>query len=139
MIVHRDLLGHTYRLPAASDVVRLSDGSFYNTKLRAPSVWEIDIEPSHVGEAAELFYGPAGDAGPFSRVGEMVEPYEEFKSKAGTFFAQRVVGWDSDIAWVSVDDAQSFVAFEELFHRMRIPQRFTGAMAARARSPHHAW
>ena len=42
---------------------------------------------------------------------------------AGAFFAQRV-SWRSNIAWVSADDERSLAAYEDLFARMRISERF---------------
>ena len=39
------------------DVHRLSDGSFYNERLRASNVWEVDLPSDLVDQAADLFYG----------------------------------------------------------------------------------
>ena len=38
------------------DVHRLSDGSFYNERLRASNVWEMALPSDLVDEAADLFY-----------------------------------------------------------------------------------
>ena len=63
-------------------------------------------------------------------MGNMAEPYEDVPTPAGRFFAQRV-SWASNIAWVSVDDAASFSRFEELFQRLRLPERFVRAQESR--------
>ena len=46
-------------------MVRLADNSFYNTRLGAPSVWEIEFDPKLVDEAADLLLqsGSGGGGG----------------------------------------------------------------------------
>jgi len=111
-------------MPAApsvvdADVIRLPDGNYFNRRLAAPNVWEIGVDESLVDEAAEIFY----DTESFEKLTQMREPYMDIDSTAGPFFAQRVT-WDSNIAWVSVDDQASFNAFQSIFSRMQLPQRF---------------
>ena len=111
------------------DVRRLSDGSFYNERLRASNVWEVALPYELVDEAADLFYGGGG------ALCEMVqgqrEPYSDLATAAGTFFSQRVT-WNSDLLWVSVDDRAAFAKFEELFQRMRLPEHFASVVPHRA-------
>lgn len=187
--VLRDLLGHTYRLPAAGessawsgaarerpagaaaaamtggssataaaapppvpapaaaaaptadpDVVRLADGSFYNTRLGAPSVWEIELDHTLIDEAASLFLRSSrggSDGGgrpggyalqpPFASVTDMAEPYQDIQTQAGAFFAQRVT-WDSNIAWVSADDRLAFDVFESLFRKFGLHETFASVV-----------
>ena len=104
---------------ADADVICLPDGKYFNTRLAAPNVWEIGIDEALVDEAAQIFY----DSGSFEKLTQMREPYMDIDSSVGTFFAQRVT-WDSNIAWVSVDDRASFDAFESIFSRMQLPAKF---------------
>ena len=45
----------------------------------------------------------------------------------GGFFAQRV-SWDSNIAWVSVDDRKALDRFEGLFRRLQLAERFSSVI-----------
>ena len=96
-------------------VRRLSDGSFYNERLRASNVWEVGLPYDLVDEAADLFYGGGG------ALCEMVqgqrEPYSDMATAAGTFFSQKVT-WNSDLLWVSADDRAAFAKFEAPSWRM---------------------
>ncbi|EOD23142.1 hypothetical protein EMIHUDRAFT_195756 [Emiliania huxleyi CCMP1516] len=87
---------------ASADVRRLADGTCFNRKLGALNVFEIDVDDA--------------------------EPYTEVATPAGNFFTQRVSGWRSNIAWVSVDDEHSFQRFEALFERLELPQRFSSVI-----------
>jgi hypothetical protein len=141
------------RLPSAAplrsgaipdpDVERLADGSFYNKRLGASNVWEVDVDPLIIDEASDLFYAVGGDDEvtdtdgvgvgvsvsdpPFEDVTEMREPYLDLKTRVGAFFAQRV-SWESNIAWVSVDDARAFDTFDSLFRRLKLPELFAGVV-----------
>ena len=125
---------------ASADVRRLADGTYFNSKLGALNVFEIDVDESIIDEAADIFYGRDassssdgdgggdGDHSPFAGVGDSAEPYTEVATPAGNFFTQRVSGWRSNIAWVSVDDEHSFQRFEALFERLELPQRFSSVI-----------
>ncbi|EOD27329.1 hypothetical protein EMIHUDRAFT_114691 [Emiliania huxleyi CCMP1516] len=127
---------------ASADVRRLADGTYFNRKLGALNVFEIDVDESIIDEAADIFYGRDassssdgdgdgdgdGDHSPFAGVGDSAEPYTEVATPAGNFFTQRVSGWRSNIAWVSVDDEHSFQRFEALFERLELPQRFSSVI-----------
>lgn len=41
------------------------------------------------------------------------------------------VTWDSNIAWVSADDRSTLATFEDIFRRLRLPERFASVI------PHH--
>ena len=43
------------------DVHRLSDGSYYNKRLRASNVWEVSLPSNLVDQAADIFYGDGSD------------------------------------------------------------------------------
>ena len=112
------------------DVVRCSDGTtFYNKRLDAANVWEVDVDPEVIEEVAQIFFGEAGDSsgGPFAGTTGMAEPYQEIETTCGTFFAQRV-SWDSNIAWVSVDDQRSLSRFEALFSQLSLAERFASVI-----------
>ena len=112
------------------DVHQLSDGSFYNERLRASNVWEVDLPSDLVDEAADLFYG--GRVALSEMVQGQHEPYGDMATAAGTFFCQKVTSWNSDLLWVSVDDHAAFATFEELFQRMRLPEKFASVVPHRA-------
>lgn len=103
--------------------ITLDDGSFYNTNLAAHNVFELPVEASIMDEVERIFY----DGAPFAGVTSMKEPYDAIDTPVGSFFAQRV-SWDSNIAWVSVDCAASFGAFDDLFHRLRIAERLAAVV-----------
>ena len=108
------------------DVIRLPDGTYYNHRLQAQNVWEVDVDESIIEEAAEIFYGRHGDGGPFCGIGDDGAPtYDDALTPVGRFFTQRVSAWRSNIAWVAVDDTQSFARFEALFQRLRLAERFS--------------
>ena len=112
------------------DVHRLSDGSFYNERLRASNVWEMALPSDLVDEAADLFYG--GRVALSEMVQGQHEPYSDMATAAGTFFCQKVTSWNSDLLWVSVDDRAAFAKFEQLFQRMRLPEHFASVVPHRA-------
>lgn len=113
------------------DVTRLPDGTFYNRRLEALNVFELDVDESIVDEAAEIFYS----SGCLSYDGSLgAARFDDVCTPEGRFFTQRVSGWQSNIAWVAVDDRQSFARFEEIFERLRLPQRFASVIP-HVRSP----
>lgn len=105
-----------------ADVVPLASGvGYYNRRLRAHNVWEVAIDPALVDEAAALFY--EGDA--FAAGLRSPDPISQVDSAAGPFFCRRV-SWDSDIAWVAVDDRRAYDRFDDLFRRMHVHEAFEG-------------
>ena len=112
-----------------ADVVQLPDGTFFNHRLGALNVFEIDVDESIIDEAASLFFDSSSECtgefgSPFSSVTDMEHTYDELLTRAGRFFVQRVSGWRSNIVWVAVDDHASFSKFESIFKRLELPQRF---------------
>lgn len=95
-------------------VTRNAAGRYFNQRLLAPNVWEVDVDPRLVDEAAALF--AAIDA----PLGICIQT----KPESGAFFSQRP-GWDSDISWVSVDDESTYESFRTLFDGM-LRSRFDG-------------
>jgi len=123
------------RLPD-DDVTRLPDGTYFNRRLGALNVFEIDVDETLVDEAADIFYGTSdglcdNGSSPFDRISQMTEPYLDVDTRAGRFFTQRVTGWKSNIAWVAVDDEHAFRRFESLFERLLLPQRFASVVPHR--------
>ena len=112
-----------------ADVVRLGDGSFFNARLGARNVWEVDLDPALVDEAAAVLYGRDAEGGSvLDAVLAAREPYLDVRSSVGDLFSMRVTNWQSDIAWVSVDEQRAYDAFESLFRRMRLPERFAAVV-----------
>jgi len=110
----------------ASDscVDHVAPGRFYNKKLCADNVFEVDLDDAILGEVERLFY----EGTPFKRVTDgLSEPYAELETTAGTFFAQRV-SWDSNIAWVSVDERSSYDHLHDIFRRLRLPTTFASVV-----------
>lgn len=116
-------------------VVSAAQTSHFNRDLCAPNVWEIDIDPAIIDDAAEL----ALSASPHARLDAydmctqwladtQKDTYDRIRTPSGCFFAQRVRKWSSDLGWVSVDDAAAYEHFERLFHRMRLPERFASVV-----------
>jgi len=111
------------RIPAQmceADVELVAPGRYYNRRLCADNVWEIDVCSDIMDEVAQLFH----EDSPFAEViAGMKEPYDVISTRVGDFFAQRV-SWDSNIAWVSVDEEASFRHFADVFQRLRLAERF---------------
>mmetsp|Transcript_16082 Transcript_16082/g.49816 ORF Transcript_16082/g.49816 Transcript_16082/m.49816 type:complete len:264 (+) Transcript_16082:177-968(+) len=105
------------------DVHRVGDGLYYNERLGANNVWDIEVDPLIVDEAAVIYKEGRRGSHAFAAIAEPGEKYGEIATAAGAFFAQRV-SWRSNIAWVSADDERSLAAYEDLFARMRISERF---------------
>ena len=105
-------------LPGA---VRVGDGLYYNERLRAHNVWEINVDMDLIDEAAAIFERarPLACAHP--------EPYDAFSTPSGRFFAHRV-SWQSDIAWISADDRKSLGALRSIFDRMSMAERFASVV-----------
>jgi hypothetical protein len=97
-------------IPPDEDVTQLPDGTFFNHKLQALNVFEVDVDEALIDEAADIFYSGGADAfnGPFGGIGEREHSYDDCFTPCGRFFTQRVRGWSSNIAWCAVDDEQSF-------------------------------
>ena len=93
----------------SEESVRLvSDGLYFNEKFSAHNVWELEIDPKLIDEAAAIFH----DGSSFATISQpSTEPYEEISTKNGGFFAQHV-SWNSNVAWVSADDEPCFDVFE---------------------------
>ena len=109
-------------------VVRLRDGLFYNERLGAHNVWEVELAPEHVDEAARIFF----EGRPFDELRHDGEPYAAIETEGGdAFFAHRIANWQSDAAWVSADDEATLRKFESLFQRMGLPQAFAGVVPHR--------
>lgn len=120
-----------------ADVRRLGDGRFYNDRLGAPNVWEIELDEALVDEAAALFCDGAGarDARGCAPVAALVQPgarFSEIETDRGAFFAQRV-SWSSNVCWLSADDSTSFGAFQRIFDGMRLAERFAAVVPHRSK------
>lgn len=107
------------------DVEYVAPGLYYNRRLRANNVWEIDLDASVIGSAERLFY----EGEPFESVtAGMDEPYDVLETSVGDFFAQRVT-WDSNIAWISVDEASSFAHFQSMWQQqLELDRRFASVV-----------
>ena len=103
------------------DVCQRHDGSFFNTRLRAQNVWEFDVDPAIIDEAAAIFENGT----PFAHLARPGEALQRVPTAAGDFFVVRVLSWASDAAWVSVDDCTSYARFQSIFERLELPQRFS--------------
>lgn len=113
-----------------TDVRRLPAGGFYNTRLQAPNVWELEMDVALVDEARRV----ALDGSPFARLLSPGAAYERVATPSGLgFFAHRVRQWDSNIAWVSCDDAAAFAHFSDLFDRMGVARAFAPVVPHRRR------
>ena len=103
------------------DVRLLRDGLYYNRALQAHNVWELDLDPECLDEAARIFHD--GGREPFASITQPGPPFEELETQAGAFFAHRV-SWNSNVAWVSADDESSLSTLQSIFDRMRLSERF---------------
>ena len=102
-----------------ADVNHVGDGLYYNQRLHAHNIWEIDVDPELIDEAASIFY----TGSPFASMQQEGEPISSHPTRSGNFFALRV-SWQSDIAWISADDEASFSALGSIFERLRLAERF---------------
>jgi hypothetical protein len=105
------------------DLDVISHGDWYfNTRLAAPNVWEIDVSPETVDKAAALFNEidlplPVITAVP-------TNTSVKTASGASYFVSQNPFGSVSDLQWISVDDQPTYDAFNKIFKELEIPQRF---------------
>ena len=84
------------------DVALLPDGTYFNRRLGALNVFEIDVDEALIDQAADIFDRSRVDSPTFCNMGEPAEPYDDTVTPDGRFFTQRVSGWNSNIAWVAV-------------------------------------
>ena len=112
---------------ADPDVVARADGSFFNQRLGAPNVWEIDLDPAIVDEALPVFEqlrshlpnAVAEQGGESPRATR-----RRIRTGAGSFCIAQP-GWaHTDLTWVSVDDEATLAKFRRLFERLGIAGRF---------------
>jgi len=105
--------------PLDPDVERDADGRYFNTRLSAPNVWEVDLCPSVVAEAAALCADVDFRSLPRHPVGQSVRT-----GSGRAFYVTWPNTWESDVLWVSVDDQPTYDAFRHIFERLDIPKRF---------------
>lgn len=125
------------RLPAVHasavsdpDIIPLSNGDFYNKRLGAHNVFEVDLDPVLIDEAAAI----VRDGSPFAELEQPGDAYVPIKTAAGLdFFAHRVSQWDSNIAWISCDNALAFGIFNDLFSRMKLEEHFASVVPHKRR------
>ena len=126
------------RRPANGDVVALRGGGHYfNKRLGAHNVWEIDVDEALIDAACELNCIGSTSVDAYEMCAnwladEQKDHYDRVRTPAGSFFARRSVKWSmlhgNDLGWVSVDDRASYERFERLFERMRLPERFAACV-----------
>ena len=100
----------------------------YNTELRAPNVWEVDLPLNVINEAKGIF-DAADLAKAFRHLHEADARHLQVSTPGGQFFVLRSLGGmggatSSDITWISVDDRQTFNRFERLFERLELAEMF---------------
>ena len=116
-----------------------SSSSHFNPSMCAHNVWEIDIDPAIIDDAADLLVPTSGSLQSSSPVDayelcsqwladDVKDTYDRIRTPAGCFFAQRVRKWSSNLGWVSIDDATTYERFEALFHRMKLSERFASVV-----------
>ena len=103
---------------------------FHNCRLDAPNAWQVALPPALTEEAAAIFER-ARLAEAFARLWEGSDAQlRQCAGPAACFLATRVSRrgesgqWRSDITWISVDDPPTYRAFEGLFSRSGLAQRF---------------
>lgn len=96
--------GHGQCLDPA--VVEVTSGvwKYYNTRLAAPNVWEVDVHTSLVEEAASIFTGAKLREAHLGLAGTRGTPVRSFEGGGTRFAVVQPKGWSSDVNWFSVDD-----------------------------------
>jgi hypothetical protein len=102
----------------------LHGGGFFNSRLGAPNVWEVDVELSLVDEAASIFDGAKLRQAHKSLRGARGVPIQSFEGGGASFAVVQPKGWFSDINWFSVDDEATMARFESIFTRLDLVKRF---------------
>ena len=105
------------------DVISRGD-SYFNTRLSAPNVWEIDVSPKTIDKAGALFNEIDLSHLPVSAGSSATTKAVKTVSGAAYFVYQNPFGAISDLQWISVDDQSTYDAFHQIFKELRIPQRF---------------
>ena len=115
------------RCSAAADpaITRLSNGHYYNQRLGAHNVWEVELDASLVDEAGAI----VSEGSPFAQLVGWGAAYVPITTRRGDhFFAHRVSQWNSNICWISCDNARAFDRFNRLFSRMGLAEYFGGVV-----------
>lgn len=115
------------RCSAAADpaITRLSNGHYYNQRLGAHNVWEVELDASLVDEAGAI----VSEGSPFAQLVGGGAAYVPITTRRGDhFFAHRVSQWNSNICWISCDNARAFDRFNRLFSRMGLAEYFGGVV-----------
>ena len=95
---------------ADPDIVRVSEGLYYNQRFEAHNVWELDVGLDVVEAASSIFDSHLAHH-------RSEDWHAPIWTPVGGFLSKRVRDMASDIAWISVDDRASLHLMESLFHR----------------------
>lgn len=105
------------RLQDNSDVFQNAEGRYFNARLSAPNVWELEVDPMIIDEAASIYKGIRWKQ-------ELVSGCRFVVEGSGLAFFTQKPEWNSDISWLSVDNEACYDVFLSIFTRLGIAQLF---------------
>ena len=109
---------------ALTDIVRDDmTGRFRNTRLQAPNVFTVSLEPDLISEAAAIFERCDLRAVHARLNRKAKHSREQIEAQGYCFFAHHS-SWASDVAWISADDQLTYDTFHSIFKRMGLAEAF---------------
>ena len=97
---------------------------YFNERLGAPNVWEVDVEFDVVQEAAALFNGARLRHAHESMAGKRGAAVQSFSGGGASFALVQPKGWSSDVNWFSADDEATMARFGSIFDRLGLASLF---------------
>ena len=97
---------------------------YYNQRLGAPNVWEVDVDATLVQEAATMFHGAGLCQAHVSLKGKRGMAVQSFCDDGASFALVQPKGWSSDVNWFSADDEATMARFGSIFDRLGLASLF---------------
>lgn len=98
---------------------------FFNSRLSAPNVWEVDVRHSVVQEAADMFNAARLREAHNDIRGARGMAIRSYEGGGARFAVVQPKGWTSDVNWFSADDPATMSRFASIFDRLGLASLFT--------------
>lgn len=122
----------TLQISACASLIGGAAPAYHNSILNAPNVWQLPVPPAALNTAANIFNEalmPHCRRGLIDELDRLPIPCTRLETPRGRFFVMRggsstneELRGSSDLAWISVDDQETFDTFSEIFHDMGVAE-----------------
>ena len=112
------------RLDAAVEEQPGRGWQYYNRRMAAPNVWEVDVDLSLVNEAARMYAEAGLREAHVELAGRRGVPIRSYSGGGSSFAVVQPKGWSSDVNWFTVDDEATMERFTSIFTRLGLASLF---------------